>query len=84
MKAAKRRAFFYLSPLDLTSFVRHVPTTDEQNREALAGDEVMVHGIDYTSVSPVCVDHGSLGSLEWCTSFCQSRIVGTFHSRNED
>lgn len=28
--------------------------TVEPHRGALAGDELMVQGIDYTSVSPVC------------------------------
>ena len=40
------------------------------NREALAGDEVMVQGIDYTSVSPIfSFFYCSLGSLVWCTSY---------------
>jgi hypothetical protein len=44
--------------------------TDERYQEALAGDEVMVQGIDYTSVSPFCmIYNSSLGSLEWCTFF---------------
>lgn len=29
--------------------------TDKGYQEALAGDEVMVQGIDYTSVSPFCM-----------------------------
>ena len=34
------------------------PTLDHLHREALAGDEVMVHGIIRTSVSPRRYHHG--------------------------
>jgi len=38
-----------------------------QHHGALAGDELMVQGIDYTSVSPFRRKPRLLGSLEWCT-----------------
>jgi hypothetical protein len=54
-------------------------TADERHQEDLAGDEVMVQGIDYTSVSPFCmINNSSLGSLEWCTSILvdtRARII---------
>lgn len=33
-------------------------TLDHLQREALAGDEIMAHGIAYTSVSPCCSNYG--------------------------
>lgn len=43
---------FFLSPLNFTFVELRMPTADDLCREALAGDEVMVQGIVYTSVSP--------------------------------
>ena len=49
-KRAHLFSFFY--PLMIWQLVVLVLTGVELHREDLAGDEVMVHGIDCTSVSP--------------------------------
>jgi hypothetical protein len=43
-------------------------------REVLAVDELMVQGIDWTSVSPFCRHTRLWGSLEWCTLISFSRL----------
>ena len=46
------------SPSSIPSWLQHrhasIFIADELHWEDLAGDELMVHGIDYTSVSPCC------------------------------
>ena len=58
------RQFSYLlfsSPHDLTNRRTRFSTTGELCHEALAGDELMVQGIDYTSVSPFLRTHTAMG-----------------------
>jgi hypothetical protein len=62
----KAKSLNTLSSFTLHSQTPHVlatgrdrfPTFDHLHGEALAGDEVMAHGIAYTSVSPCCSDYG--------------------------